>query len=114
MQNGEFFLEMQKTATILDDAKVGIGWQQSWIVRRWCAYWQCAGESPLAPPSLGRVLMDTLLFLLGLALSWVMLSLGAPFWYQLLSRVLNLKSAVQTSKTSASQPLASSVNTSGH
>jgi hypothetical protein len=88
VQYAELVLEMQKTATILDDANAGIGWQQSWITQRWLAH----AENP-KKADLG-LLLDTLVWLLGIAFSWVMLSLGAPFWYGILSKFLNWKSAL--------------------
>jgi hypothetical protein len=92
--NRELALELQKTASILDDADVGIGWQNSWIVARWCAYrGECRGTA--LPPTRGSILLDTFAWLSGLLFSCVMLSLGAPFWYGALASLLNLKNEVQ-------------------
>jgi hypothetical protein len=90
-------LELEKTATILDDAGAGIGWQNAWIVKRWCAFkGYCDGPSPTLP----RLLLDVLLWLTGLAFSCVMLSLGAPFWYSTLSSLLRLRNEVETRRES--------------
>lgn len=93
----EQLLELQKTASLLDEATAGLGWQGSYIVGRWCAYTQkCPSAS--APPTKGRIILDTLSWLGGLLFSLVMLSLGAPFWYQTLSRLINVKNAVRARK----------------
>jgi len=94
-------LEMQKTATILDEASVGIGWQNSWIVKRWCAFKHyCEGPVPTG----GRMFTDLLLWLTGLAFSCVMLSLGAPFWVTTLSSLIRLQNEVQRTKQQPPPP----------
>jgi hypothetical protein len=93
----EMALELQKTATMLDDAQVGIGWQNSWITKRWCVYrGACTDAGPA--PTAGRLAVDVMLWLLGLVLSCVMLSLGAPFWVSTMSSLINLQNAVQGEK----------------
>jgi hypothetical protein len=88
-------LEMEKTATIIDEAEVGIGWQSSWMTRRWCAY---RGACADPPPTTGRLLADALRWLFGLLFSCVMLSLGAPFWVTTLSSLIRLQDEVQKRK----------------
>ncbi|HKO52357.1 MAG TPA: hypothetical protein VJV79_31835 [Polyangiaceae bacterium] len=79
----------------LDDPTLGLGWQGSAIVDTWCSH---TGRCPstLAPLGGWQTASATILWLLGLALSCAMLSLGAPFWYNALAGLLNLKNALQT------------------
>ncbi|WP_437529641.1 hypothetical protein WME79_48140 [Sorangium sp. So ce726] len=90
-----FGLEAQKTATLLDEANLGIGWQESWIVKRFSAY---RGDILAAPPTSLEILRDTLFWLTGLAFSCGMLSLGAPFWVTTFSRLIQLRNEVQHRK----------------
>ncbi|HEY3255637.1 MAG TPA: hypothetical protein VGJ91_16880 [Polyangiaceae bacterium] len=79
----------------LDDPTLGLGWQGSAIVDTWCAHTgQC--PSTLAPLGGWQAASATLVWLLGLALSCALLSLGAPFWYNALAGLLNLRNALQT------------------
>lgn len=93
----QLLLELQKTATILDEADIGIGWQKSWIVKRWAAY-KGVGDGSDIPPSTSRIVLDSFRWLGGLLFSCVMLSLGAPFWYGALSKMINIKNQVQQYK----------------
>jgi hypothetical protein len=94
----ELALEMQKTSSMLDEAGTGLGWQSSWITRRWCAYkGRCAPAE--ARPSGARMALDALLWLAGLVFSCVMLSLGAPFWATTLGNLVNVGNAVERIKT---------------
>ncbi|WP_437487610.1 hypothetical protein WME75_07180 [Sorangium sp. So ce1014] len=92
---GELGLEMQKTATLLDEANLGIGWQESWIVKRFCAY---RGDLLAPAPTSLQLLRDTLFWLAGLAFSCGMLSLGAPFWVTTFSRLIQMRNEVQHRK----------------
>ncbi|XYH93177.1 hypothetical protein ACMHYB_35660 [Sorangium sp. So ce1128] len=91
----DFGLEMQKTATLLDEANLGIGWQESWIVKRYRAY---RGDLLAAQPTALQLLRDTLFWLAGLAFSCGMLSLGAPFWVTTFSRLIQMRNEVQHRK----------------
>ncbi|WP_437730062.1 hypothetical protein [Sorangium sp. So ce1335] len=91
----DFGLEMQKTATLLDEAKLGLGWQESWIVERFCAY---RGESLADRPTWLQLLRDTLFWLAGLAFSCGMLSLGAPFWVTTFSQLIQMRNEVRHRK----------------
>lgn len=92
---GELGLEMQKTAILLDEANLGIGWQESWIVQRFRAY---RGDLLAPAPSSLQLLRDTLFWLAGLAFSCGMLSLGAPFWVTTFSRLIQMRNEVQHRK----------------
>ena len=100
--NKQLLLEMQKTATILDEADIGIGWQKSWIVKRWAAY-KGVGDSNGLPPTGWGLFFDTFRWLGGLLFSCVMLSLGAPFWYKTLSKMINIKNQVQQNKEKSAE-----------
>ena len=92
--NSDLGLELQKTASILDETRIGLGWRDSWIADRWCRWHpECVTSAPRA--SLGQVLLDTLLWLAGVAFGCAMLALGAPFWVTTLSRLINLRNEVQ-------------------
>jgi len=91
----DFGLEVEKTATILDSTNLGIGWQDSPIVRQWNLY---RGQGIEAPPSQFQILRDTLFWLAGLLFSIGMLSLGAPFWVTTFSRFINMRNEVQYRK----------------
>ncbi|WP_437318858.1 hypothetical protein [Sorangium sp. So ce385] len=91
----ELGLEIQKTATLLDEANLGVGWQQSWIVQRFRAY----RHDVLAPPPTSlELLQDTLFWLAGLAFSCGLLSLGAPFWVTTFARLIQMRNEVQHRK----------------
>lgn len=84
----------------LDDPTLGLGWQGSKIVDAWCAH---TDKCPSTLGSLGgwQAASATILWLFGLLLSCALLSLGAPFWYNALSGLLNLKNAVQVKNEQA-------------
>ncbi|XXX79326.1 hypothetical protein WMF30_11180 [Sorangium sp. So ce134] len=91
----ELGLEAQKTATLLDEANLGIGWQKSWIVDRFRAY---RGDLLAPAPTSIQLFRDTLLWLAGLAFSCGMLSLGAPFWVTTFARLIQMRNEVQHRK----------------
>jgi hypothetical protein len=76
---------------VLNEPELQLGWENSWIVKKWCA---CAkGEA-----SCGSPFLDYVRWLAGLAFSTLLLSLGAPFWADQLRRLLNLQNSVQAPK----------------
>ena len=79
----------------LDDPTLGLGWQGSAIVDTWCSH---TGKCPSSQAALSgwQTASATVLWLFGLILSCALLSLGAPFWYNALAGLLNLRNAVQT------------------
>jgi hypothetical protein len=93
----ELLVQLQKTASTLDQASPAVGWQSSWIVKRWCAY-EGACASDVERPTRAELIGDVLLWLCGLVFSCVMLSLGAPFWATMLGQLVNLGNAVQKAK----------------
>lgn len=97
--------ETSSLLNALDSPDLGLGWQGSTIVDQWCAY---TGKCPSSGPAIsgGQVMKATLWWLLGLAFSCAMLSMGAPFWYGVLSGLLNLKNAVKASKQRAADDAA--------
>ena len=94
-------VEMRRTARILEDSGLGVGWQSSYIFGRWQAY-RHHGDGKERAPSDREMLADTLLWLAGIVFSCVMLSLGAPFWATTLGSLVNLTNAVQKAKTGPS------------
>lgn len=91
-------LDMQKSLALLSESGLSLGWKDSWIVKRVCAYrGLCADPQP---PSLGQLTLDGLGWLGGLLFTCVLLSLGAPFWLNTLARLINLKNEVQQRKES--------------
>jgi hypothetical protein len=94
-------LELQLNAAVLTNDALPIGWQNSYIVKRWCAYQGCTDSGagpPVDPPTRGQLFLDVLMWLAGLAFSCMLLSQGAPFWVRILGTVLRLRNAVQVRK----------------
>lgn len=82
----------------LDTPGLGIGWQDSWIVHRFCAVTgKCGPDFP--PISKGRLALDVVMWITGLLTSCLFLSFGAPFWYGVLENILNLKNALKATKS---------------
>jgi hypothetical protein len=90
----DLLLELQKTSSILDDAAVGIGWQNSWITRRWCAFKGVCKDNEM-PTTAGRLFLDLMVWLFGLIFSCVMLSLGAPFWVSTMGKLIKFQNDVE-------------------
>jgi hypothetical protein len=87
-------LDLQKTAAVLTIERVPLGWQDAYIVKRWCAYHDACEDPAVPKPSPSAMKVELLMWLLGLVVSWVMLSLGAPFWVDLLKRLGGLANAL--------------------
>jgi hypothetical protein len=92
--------DIQAGLVTLNSPGLGIGWQDSWIVHRFCAY---RGKCGFDAPSIsgGRMAVDVCRWIVGLLTSCLFLSLGAPFWYGMLQRLLNLKSEQEKASTGA-------------
>ncbi|MFZ5895015.1 MAG: hypothetical protein ACOY0T_28405 [Myxococcota bacterium] len=78
------------------------GWQNSEVVRSWCTCQQ--RTDPAA--SCDGVIVATARWFVGLVFSCLLLCLGAPFWADMLKRLLGFRNAVETSvlgATSASE-----------
>jgi hypothetical protein len=91
--------EIQKAVTILSDANIGLGWPKSSIIQLWAAY---KGGSPLSnagiPPTTTQMVMGGILWFGGLLFSCALLSLGAPFWVNAVSQLINLRNEVEQRK----------------
>jgi len=74
---------------ILNEPALRLGWQESKIVKAWCA---CHAD-PRA--SCQGIWLGTLRWLAGLIFSCLLLSLGAPFWADMLRRFLNFQNSVK-------------------
>lgn len=85
----ELALEIQKSASVLDDPNLGFGWQDSWIVKRWCAYRGRCEEPAISGSALAR---DTLVWVIGLVFSCILVSFGQSVWYKVIENLLGLKS----------------------
>lgn len=91
-------LELQLNAAVITDDQLPIGWQNAYIVKRWCAYQGCeptTGGPTVEAPTTWQLILDVLMWLAGLAFSCMLLSQGAPFWVRVLGTVLRLRNAVQ-------------------
>jgi hypothetical protein len=75
---------------ILNEPQLGFGWQESKIVKMWCA---CKAGGPC--PSASQRSLGVLRWLAGLTFSCLLLSLGAPFWSDRLRDLLSLRNNVQ-------------------
>jgi hypothetical protein len=93
-------LDLQKTAAVLTIERVPLGWQDAYIVKRWCAYHDACEDPSVPKPTPSAMKVELLMWLLGLVVSWVMLSLGAPFWVDLLKRLGGLANALSARPSS--------------
>jgi hypothetical protein len=92
--------ELRLIGSLLDDPSYSLGWQHSWVARAWCV------ADKACPPSTAVVVPTTtfgwlwnyFLWFLGLATSFVLVSLGAPFWAERLEQLLGWQSAVKKVK----------------
>jgi hypothetical protein len=82
--------ELSKAAAILTTEHVPIGWHDSYIAKRWCAYHDDCDDPTITKPTKGALELDILMWLLGLGTSWMLLSLGAPFWVSMIERITGL------------------------
>jgi hypothetical protein len=90
-------IQVQQAAAALDQPDLGIGWEGSYIIGRFCAYrGTCASTTP--PISGGQLAIAISLWCFGLIASCVMLSFGAPFWYGTLKQLLNLGNELKGKK----------------
>ncbi len=83
--------DLQKTAALFSVERVPIGWNDSYISRRWCAYRGECNDPSIAVPTRSQLELDILYWLIGLFSSWLMLSLGAPFWVRALETLTGIK-----------------------
>jgi len=83
-------VDLEKTAATLTGERVPLGWQDAWIVKRWCAFHDACASPDVPKPTRAELALDLLMWVLGLAASWALLSLGAPFWVGMLKRVTGL------------------------
>ena len=90
--------ELRAGLVTLETPGLGIGWQDSFIVHRFCAYEAKCGDH-VPPISRGRLLLDVSLWITGLLTSCLFLSLGAPFWYGMLQKVVNFKTELEKTKS---------------
>lgn len=89
-------LEVQNAAAFMTNDALPLGWQNSHITRKWCAYREsCQSETPIR---LGSMAGQAVLWILGLLFSCILVSQGAPFWVNRLRELLRLKNAVQARK----------------
>ena len=85
---------LERASTVLAIERVPFGWQDSWIARRWCAY-QGACDDPTVPTPNGKEMIgEVFLWLIGMVSSWLLLTLGAPFWVRILKRLSGLVSTL--------------------
>jgi len=91
-------VQLQQAAAAIDQPDLGIGWQGSHILDRFCAYrGSCTSTAP--PITGGQLALDVALWFMGLLASCVMLSFGAPFWYGTLKSLLNLGNELKGKRT---------------
>ncbi len=86
----------------LNEPDLELGWQQSWIARAWCVNQHvCApGDVDVPGTRLGWCVHVGLWFC-GLLVSFLLLSLGAPFWANQLKELLGWQTLLQTRKVPA-------------
>jgi hypothetical protein len=89
-------LDVQNAAAFMTNDALPLGWQNSYITKKWCAYREsCKSDTPVR---LGSMAGQGALWILGLLFSCVLVSQGAPFWVNRLRELLRLKNAVQARK----------------
>lgn len=93
-------IQLQQAASALDQPELGIGWEGSYIIGRFCAY-RGSCSTPTPPISGGQLALAVSLWCFGLLASCVMLSFGAPFWYGTLKQLLNLGNELKGKKLSS-------------
>jgi len=82
--------ELSKAAAILTTEHVPLGWQDSYMAKRWCAYHDDCDDVTIKKPTTGELELDIALWILGLGTSWMLLSLGAPFWVSVIEKITGL------------------------
>jgi len=87
-------LQLERAAAALTAERVPIGWQDAWIVKRWCAYHGACADPAIPAPTKTELVIELSMWLLGLVASWILLSLGAPFWVGMLKRLSGLANLV--------------------
>jgi len=101
--------ELTQLNTVLNIPDLEFGWESSWICKAWCTYQShcTSGEVTPKEQTRGDWILMGLRWLVGLTVSCIMLSLGAPFWAGQLKNVLNLRNSVQSAKAGDSTPSSS-------
>lgn len=94
----ELTLALQKTTAVLSIEQVPIGWQNSYIAKRWCAYHDDCDDVTVPTPTTRQLVTDLMVWMLGLFAAWLLLSLGAPFWVGVLSNAAGLVNMLQGGK----------------
>lgn len=89
---------LEKTTAVLSVEQVPIGWQNSYIAKRWCAYHDDCDDVTVLTPTGRQLFTDILVWMIGLFAAWLLLSLGAPFWVGVLSNAAGLVNMLQTGK----------------
>lgn len=102
---GQLQADLQKTMALFTVERIPIGWNDSYISKRWCKYHDDCDDPNIAKPTRAQMLMDVIYWLLGLFAAWLMLSLGAPFWVKVLENLIGMRDAL---KPPASKPPGSS------
>jgi hypothetical protein len=78
---------------LLNEPALHFGWQEGWFIKRWCAYKNCEDDQnavAVARPTTSAIALDAVRWIAGLLFSCVMLSLGAPFWADMLRKTLSI------------------------
>jgi hypothetical protein len=83
--------DLQKTMALFSVERVPIGWNDSYISRRWCKYHDDCDDPTIAKPTDSQMLLDGVYWLMGLFAAWLMLSLGAPFWVKVLESLTGIR-----------------------
>jgi type II secretory pathway pseudopilin PulG len=87
--------DLQKAAALFSIERIPIGWNDAYISKRWCAYQGRCNDPAIARPSRGALALDGAYWLLGLFVSWLLLSLGAPFWVRALETLTGIRNRLK-------------------
>ena len=83
--------DLQKTMALFSVERVPIGWNDSYISKRWCKFHDDCDDPAIAKPTNSQMLLDGIYWLMGLFAAWLMLSLGAPFWVKVLESLTGIR-----------------------
>jgi len=90
--------DLQKTMALFSVERVPIGWNDSYISKRWCKYHDDCDDPGVAKPTRSQILFDIAYWLMGLFAAWLMISLGAPFWVHALETLTGIRDRLKPPK----------------
>jgi hypothetical protein len=90
--------DLQKTMALFSIERVPLGWNDSYISKRWCKFRDDCDDPTVDKPTRSQLTFDIAYWLMGLFAAWLMISLGAPFWVQALETLTGIKDRLKPPK----------------